>query len=266
MSAQPGPACYDAGVQLTVVGSADAFNSAGRGHSCYLVEDDGAGPVMVDFGATALAGLRRVGRLPTELDALLITHLHGDHIGGLPFFTIDALFNARRERPLRIAGPEGTRARLHELFRVAYGPLAEVELPFSLRIDEYPPGARFELAGFEVHTFEADHMDPPERPLCLRVERGGRAVAFSGDTSMCPGLLEAADGVDLLVAECTGLRHPIGRHCAWEDWERALPRLTARRVLLTHLGADVRAAAEAGALTVDGVDLGFADDGVRLSV
>jgi ribonuclease BN (tRNA processing enzyme) len=248
-------------VRVTVVGSADAFNSAGRGHSCYLLEHTAGGPVMVDFGATALAGLRRLGRSPLELDGLAITHLHGDHIGALPFLFIDALFNERRERPFRVVGPLGTRDRIQALLEVAYGPVAEVELPFQLDLVELRPGDSAELAGFHVEGFAADHMDPPEQPLCLRFRSSDRSVAFSGDTSMCAGLLNAASDVDLLVAECTGLRHPIGRHCAWEDWVDVLPELTARRVLLTHLGANVRASAEHGDLWVEGVDLAFADDG-----
>jgi ribonuclease BN (tRNA processing enzyme) len=266
LSPRPG-GCYSRLVLLTVVGSADAFNSAGRGHSCYIVQEQDAGPIMVDFGATALAGLKRLGRRPTDIRGFAITHLHGDHIAGFAFSWIDALFNQRRTKPLSIVGPLGTRDRLDDLLRTTYGPIADLDLPFELTIEEIAPGASASLCGFEVSAFEADHMDPPERPLCLRVSApSGRTVAFSGDTQMSAGLLEAAEGVDLLVAECTGLRHPVGRHCAWEDWVRVLPTLTARRVLFSHLGEDVRAAAEREELTVDGADFSFADDGqvVRL--
>jgi hypothetical protein len=53
--------------RLTVVGSSDAFNAAGRCHSCYLLEGDGAGPLMIDFGATALYALRKIGRSAAEV-------------------------------------------------------------------------------------------------------------------------------------------------------------------------------------------------------
>src|SRR5438270_443475 len=67
-------------MRLTIVGSADAFNAVGRSHSCYLLEG-AERPLMVDFGATALSALRRLGREPTDLGGLALTHLHGDHIG-----------------------------------------------------------------------------------------------------------------------------------------------------------------------------------------
>ena len=84
---------------------------------------------------------------------------------------------------------------------------------------------------------------------------------------MCDGLRDAARGVDLLVAECTGMRPPSGKHCTWADWTAELPTIGARRVLLTHLGAEVRQAidrllAEAPA----GPELAFADDGLVLDV
>ncbi|MGF1510617.1 MAG: MBL fold metallo-hydrolase [Myxococcota bacterium] len=248
-------------MKVTVVGSADAFNGAGRGHSCYLLEG-GRGPVMVDFGATALAGLRRLERQPGELDGILFTHLHGDHIGGVPYFTIDAMFHTGRTRPLSILGPVGTRDRLEALLRTTYGPVADYERSYALDIRELRPRERTEFLGLEITGYPADHMDPPDLPLCLRLSRENRTVAFSGDTAMTDGLLEAIDGVDLAFVECTGLAHPIGRHCAWTDWVEVGPGLTAQQVVFTHLGQDVRAAAERGHLRLNGgPPFSFADDG-----
>ena len=252
---------------MTVVGSADAFNSSGRAHSCYLLEGSSfEGPVMVDFGATALARLRALGREPGELTGLLITHLHGDHIGGLPFFLIDALFNTRRTAPFQIMGPVGTRDAIDRLMRATYGELADFERPYPLTITETRPDTRVEFGGLQVATYPADHMDPPDAPLCLAVTMDGARVAFSGDTSMCDGLRAAMRDADLAIVECTGMTHPIGRHCAWTDWLAELPATSARRVVLTHLGSDVRAAAEAGSLVVaEGPPLEFAEDGKRLT-
>src|SRR5438132_13048327 len=98
-------------MRLTIVGSADAFNAVGRSHSCYLLEG-AERPLMVDFGATALSALRRLGREPTDLGGLALTHLHGDHIGGFPFLFIDGMYNARRSEALEVVGPTLARERL----------------------------------------------------------------------------------------------------------------------------------------------------------
>jgi ribonuclease BN (tRNA processing enzyme) len=253
---------------LTVIGSADAFNSAGRSHSCYLVEAERAQPMMVDFGATALSALRRAGREPTEIDAFMITHLHGDHIGGFPFLLIDGMFNLLRSVPMEIVGPVMTEERLLSVFRVEYGEVADFQKPFDVHVSEIEPGQEISIAGYAVRAFPASHMDPPEKPLCVRITGpDGRSIAFSGDTEMCEGLMDAAEGADLLVAECTALRPPAGRHCTWEDWRSALKTVGAGRVLLTHLGREVRA--KIPQLLKEhkgGVPLAFAEDGMVIDV
>ncbi len=255
-------------MRLTVVGSSDAFNSAGRAHSCYWLEGAGDGPIMVDFGATSLAALKRLGKDPRLLDAIAFTHLHGDHVGGWPFLFIDGLFNLRRERPLAVLGPARTKAKLDEVSRAAYGEIADWVPPWADTREELLPGESRALLGATVRGFAADHMDPPDRPLCLRITgKDGRSIAFSGDTRMCDGLFEAADGADLLVAECTAMRQPAGHHCTWEEWLDAFGRVKAKRILLTHLNEEVRASIPALLEAAPkGLALAFADDGLVVEV
>ncbi len=254
--------------KLTVIGSGDAFNAGGRGHSCYLLEGEGFGPVMVDFGATALSALRRLGREPLEIRGFAITHLHGDHIGGWPYLVIDSMFNAPRTEPLSVVGPVGVEDRLAALMQATYGDLSQQPRPFERHFRELEPGGRLELAGATVEGFAAEHMDPPDVPLCLRVTTpGGSVVAFSGDTALREGLRQAAAGADLLVAECSCMGPPCGRHSTWEEWQAELPTIGARRVLFTHLGRDVRARTdELVAELPAGLDVSFADDGMVLEI
>lgn len=256
-------------MKLTVIGSANASNDAGRGHSCYWLADaTREGALMVDFGATALANLRRFGFDPYDLRAIALTHLHGDHIGGLAFLLVEAICMNLRKRPLTIIGPTGAEARVDELMRVAYRSLSQKTPPFELTWIELAPGEETELLGCTVRGFPALHQDPPEAPLCLQITAAdGARLAFSGDTKMCDGLRAAAQGVQLLVAECSGLAPPIGRHITWAEWKPLLPGFGAEAYLLTHLSAEVRAAAaELVATAPVGVTLRFADDGMELDV
>jgi ribonuclease BN (tRNA processing enzyme) len=258
-------------MRLHVIGSADAFNSSGRGHSCYVLESPGAGRLMVDFGPTALAGLRNAGEAPEAIDGIAFTHLHGDHIGGFPFLLIDALYNAPRRRELPILGPPRTRECLSALLDASYDDMKQHMDQLPVAIEEFAPGETREFLGYRISAYAADHMHPPHRPLCLRVsDAHGKSVAFSGDTRMCPGLFEAADGVTLLVAECTRLAQPAGQHCTWNEWQEELQQMTrlrAQALMLTHLGADVRAL-----LPGLGVELGaaiplrFAEDGLAMEL
>ena len=85
-------------MKLTVVGSGDAFGSGGRAHTCMRLDSEGS-TIVVDFGASALTSWKRLGFSTDDVDAILITHLHGDHFGGLPFLLLECQFVARRRRP-----------------------------------------------------------------------------------------------------------------------------------------------------------------------
>src|SRR5262245_7954320 len=101
-------------ITVTFAGSGDSFGSGGRFQTCIVVDAPGVRFAM-DFGASSLIALAQQRIHPNTLDAILLTHLHGDHCGGVPFLLIDAMLGARRQRPLTVAGPSGTRAHLDML-------------------------------------------------------------------------------------------------------------------------------------------------------
>lgn len=255
-------------MRLTVIGSADAFNSGGRGHSCYVVESAGLGKLMIDFGATALGGLRRAGIAPNDLGGIVFTHLHGDHIGGFPYFVIDALYQSFRSTRLHLLGPTLTSRVLDGLLEVTYGDVKSDFSRLPVVLEEAEPGETREICGYLVHCYAADHMKPPHRPLCLRVaDPHGNSVAFSGDTRLCAGLFAASEGADLLVAECTRIAPPAGQHCTFEEWQNAFSNVRARAVLLTHLGADVREQLDALRGRIQSpIPVDFADDGMVIDL
>jgi len=262
--------------RVVVLGSADAFCSAGRGNTAWLVED--GGPLCaVDLGPTALLALRKLGRDPQELRAVHFTHLHGDHIAGWPFLLVDAVYRANRQGPLAVTGPPGTRERLHALWSASYADAAARDLPFALEVRELAPGDSAEVSGRRIEALRAQHQRPPHVALSLRLHGPAGVLAFTGDTGPHPGLRDLARGAALLCAECTDLAAPgpaaagaspdyppeAGRrHLSWDDLRALLPGLGVRRVALAHLGPDSRAGAariEAEARSL-GVEVRVCDD------
>ena len=82
-------------MRLTIIGSGDAFGSGGRFNTCFLLET-AKGTLLVDCGASSLVALKARGVDPNAIDGILLSHLHGDHFGALPFLLLDAQFLTRR--------------------------------------------------------------------------------------------------------------------------------------------------------------------------
>jgi ribonuclease BN (tRNA processing enzyme) len=82
-------------MRLHVLGCGDAFGSGGRHQSAYLFEASDR-LFLLDCGPTALLAMKRAGFAPRDLDAIILSHLHGDHFGGLPFFMIEYLYQQKR--------------------------------------------------------------------------------------------------------------------------------------------------------------------------
>src|SRR5215210_7047202 len=122
------------GVTVQVVGAGDAFGSGGRFQACVSVRAP-EGHALLECGATSLVALKQRGIDPGTVDAVLVTHLHGDHFGGLPFLILDGQFS-RRTRPLVVAGPPGLRARLTEAIETLFPGSSTVERRFQVEIIE----------------------------------------------------------------------------------------------------------------------------------
>ena len=229
-------------MRLTIAGSGDAFGSGGRLHTCFVLETAKA-VLLVDCGASALPALRRQGVDPNRVDAVVLSHLHGDHFGGLPFFLLDAQLLARRERPLLITGPPGTRARLAALLEVFFPKSSATAWRFPWRVEETPVGAETEVLGHSLRTAEVRHQSGAPS-TALRLSDGVRTFAYSGDTEWTDALLPIARDADLFVCECSGYDGRITGHITWEVLKARLPDLRARRIMLTHMNPSVLAHGE----------------------
>ena len=226
-------------VTVRFVGSGDSFGSGGRFQTCILV-DGPRSRVAIDFGTSSLIALAQQGIEPNLIDAVLLTHLHGDHCGGVPFLLIDAMLAARRTRPLTIAGPRDLVRRMGEI-REALFPGSHVMTPrFSLEWIELVPGTPRALLDVVVTARPARHT-AETNPTALRVEIGGRVIAYTGDTEWTDEVAAAAQNADLLIAECYYYEKPVKWHLNYPDIVRHVRGAGARRVILTHMSPEMLA-------------------------
>ena len=148
-------------MKITIVGCGDAFGSGGRSNTCFRVDAAGR-TVLADFGASALVAWSGLRFDTNDIDGIALSHLHGDHFGGLPFLILQAEFEAHRTKPLDIAGPPGLRARLDALCEAMFPGMMRHTWSFPLNIKEVTPGQSAQVGGLLLNTIEVIH--PPARP------------------------------------------------------------------------------------------------------
>lgn len=242
-------------IVLRVVGCGDAFCSGGRLQTCFHIRTPKQ-TVLLDCGATALLGMQRQDIDPSTVDLILLSHLHGDHFGGVPFFLMQAHFSGRRTRPLTVIGPEGTRARLDAAIAVLFPDIVKTVWRFPFEVIEVTAGRPFVHDDLTISPFLVDH--PSGAPaLAYRIENAGKVLAFSGDTRWTESLIEIAESADLLIAECHSYRPNGVPHLDWQTLNEHAPELRARRILLTHMSESMLS-------RLPGLDTGrfeFAEDG-----
>jgi ribonuclease BN (tRNA processing enzyme) len=217
------------------VGSGDAFGSGGRAQTCIHVSGDRQ-VLLVDCGTTSLMALKTQGLDPNAVDAVAVTHLHGDHFGGLPFLILDGQFS-RRSTPLRVAGPPGIRARLAEAMEALFPGSSTAQRRFPVEISELGTnGEPAALGPAAVRGWEVEHACGAP-PLALRIELGGVSFAYSGDTQWTPALTQVAHGADLFAVEAYTFDKPVRYHLDYQTLRTHLREISARRIVLTHMSS-----------------------------
>jgi len=232
-------------VRVTTVGSGDAFGSGGRFQTCIALASHSAAPpsVLLDCGATSLTALRQQQIDPNHIEAVLITHLHGDHFGGLPFLVLDAQFR-RRTHDLTVFGPRGTRTRLEQAMEILFPGSSSVQRRFAVHVIEHADRGPVELylpelGQLRVTAYEVSHASGAPA-YALRVDGPHASVAYSGDTEWTDALIDAADNVDLFLCEGYSLT-PVRWHLDLDTLAHHRDQLTCRQLVLTHLSASALA-------------------------
>ncbi len=226
-------------MKLHILGCGDAFGSGGRNQSGYLFE--AADRVfLLDCGPTTLLAMKRSGIDPRRLDVVFLSHLHGDHFGGLPFLFIEYLYEKPRRRPLRVAGPPGTEDRVRRLFRLMYGGGSSVKALPSTRFHTLQPGKNKIVKGISVFPFRVPHQER-DISLALRIRYDGKRILYSGDSAWTERFVTHARGADLFLCECSFYDRETSNHMSYRILRHHLSKLQCKKVVLTHLGDEVLA-------------------------
>ena len=224
--------------EFTFLGCGDAFGSGGRFNTCFSVVS-GETRFLIDFGATSMTATKHFGVDISEIPLIFITHLHGDHVGGLPFLLLEAALVTKRTAPLTIAGPPGLKAHIPKLTEALF-PGTPLELPFELNVLELPPDKTTDVLGVRVTSCLVKHA-PTLVCTGLRLEFGGKILAYSGDTVWTDALPSLAHNADLFVCDAYTFDGPTPQHLDYKTLKDRFAKLEAdkfspKRLILTHLG------------------------------
>ena len=238
-------------MEVIVLGSGSPLPDPARAGPSTLVRT-GAGDLLIDCGRGVLMRAAAVASGAVAFRAVLLTHLHSDHLCDFNDVVTSRWVTSLQPSPLPVIGPVGTErlvdATLAMLepdigFRLAHH--ADLDWRPECAVREVERGLVLEEGGVRVTAAPSDHA--PVRPtVAYRVDEGGKAVVLAGDTVPCPGLDELCAGADVLVhtvvrrdlIEAIGvprLLDVLDYHSAVQDAARTAARAGVGTLVLTHL-------------------------------
>ncbi len=225
-------------LRLQYIGCGDAFGSGGRFNTCFHVTGESSN-FLIDCGTSSLIALKKVGVDLNAIQAIFITHFHGDHFGGLPFFMLNAQFFSKRTDPLSIIGPPGLPGAYERAMETAFAGSSKTSPKFDLSLIELEPGSSASVGGVTVHPREVIHGNFGGPFLALRFEVEGRIIAYSGDTEWTDALIEVGRDADLFIAETYFFDRQVKFHLDLATLKEKLPLIRPKRWIATHMNDDM---------------------------
>ncbi len=209
-------------IKVTLLGTGTGVPQPGRSQAAILVETKK--PLLFDCGAGTLLRLGQAGIGIEDIEAVMLTHLHLDHVSD-----VLALANARylQQLPgLEVYGPVGIHPWLENL-RVAFPYLEEMDV----KVNEVHPLDNFSIQGFDIFAEEARHS---VAAMAYRIEAEEKVLVYSGDTEPTPRIAALAEGADLLIHECS-FPEPfdVTNHTTPKRLGRLVKNVS--KIVLTHL-------------------------------
>ena len=227
-------------MKVVMLGTGTGVPVKARGYAGIYVRVAGE-HILLDAGPGALKQLLEAGATYLDLDRLFLTHFHPDHCLDL----VSILFAMRmpqpaRTKPFMLYGPRGLKRLYRQLNTAFHGWISP--RTYRLILKEHDE-TTLRLPGYTVRAARMDHSTPA---LGYRIQAGGKSLVYSGDTDVCPAIVELGRRADLLVLECSMPdTHKVSGHLTPSECGRIAAAARCRQLALTHFYPIVKLATAA---------------------
>jgi ribonuclease BN (tRNA processing enzyme) len=223
-------------LELRFIGTGNAFAPGGLCWNGFVANER----FLFEAPPQALQSLNRLGLDANALEAVVISHHHGDHFLGLPFLLLQWKYYGRR-KPVTIVGPPRTRELASDIALKVYPGIFDIN--YEINWVEANSGDRVAVAGLELEALAVKHDRRLSGSLGFNATLGGRKFAYTGDTAMCDAVREMARHAEVLVSECASRADVLDIHMNLVD---DIPDVRAAmdpdaQLVLTHLTPEVTA-------------------------
>jgi ribonuclease BN (tRNA processing enzyme) len=188
------------------------------------------GHLLLDGGAPLLPHLHRVGVDPGDIEAVFLTHFHGDHVLGLPPFVLHRVFID--PRPLTFVGPAGIGDHLEQLWELSWGAEWKTLFRPKFKVRYLTAKRSGTVAGYDYESVKLDHGAMGS--IGYRIQVNGKLIAYSGDTEPTAPLEKLVNGADVAIVEATGPGEVV-THMSWEAAKDLKKRHPKTRFFFNHL-------------------------------
>jgi len=242
-------------LKVTLLGTGIPVPSIERFGPSVLVEA-GTQKFLFDCGRGAAQRLWQLKVPLGQINAMFLTHLHSDHVVGIPDVLLTGMIPAiygRRESPLKTWGPTGTKEMMEYLqkafiwdIRTRSKEKNKADIDILAETTEISEGIVFNKEGVKITAFLVDHAEFIDSALGYRIDYGGHSVVISGDTRYSENLIKFAKGADVIIHEValadkestqnsTVVRQILGLHTSPEDAGKVFEQVRPKLAVYTHI-------------------------------
>lgn len=226
-------------LKIIILGSGNAFAHANQFQSAHYIEFNEKDKILLDCGPAILQAMQSAEVNINNLKYLLISHLHGDHMAGIPFLLLHYKFLSERKEPLHIIGPSGLKEQLSYLLKGNY-PSILTEDDALFDVCELKFQVEKELVdSIIIKTFEAHHIP---NALGYTIRKDNLKIVYSGDNELKEDQLEEFKDSTVLIHELTTMESAAGGHTSWNIMKEYIDEIlnSVGKVIVVHTSADVR--------------------------